>query len=285
VIDGLQGITVTGNYDIGFRGLIYNLDGTRRLFVDTAFAPAVPAHVTWYADRIEVYQYSSGGVLMVFYGKNFETNGSAITGIAPGATFTTDPLAVRVRSGLVTGSVQGDLLSVIDRAVIRKTISGNVSRDSVERFSAVTAQNNLSFGGIGCTMTIQEAGPVRTGAANITLAVPGSWVNDHGGSGAIRMGRINETSGVTELLATSATGPDAGGSMVFSGESKNGTSLFGLLTATPTTVKQGLPVTTREVPLPGAIVKGTGLWILILVLLVVAAAVAAAYFRSQKDHD
>ena len=285
VIEGLQGITVTKCYDMGFPGLAYNLNGSEKLYIDTALVPAAPAHVTQYADRVEVYQYSTNGVLMVFYGENFEMNGTVITGNATGATFTTDPLVVGVSSGTVAGSVEGDLVSVITRGWLCKTISGNVSRDSVERFMAVSTQNNLSFGGIGCVMTIDKESAIRSGAANVTFAVPASWVRDHGGTGAIHIGRINETTGVAELLPTSAIGPDAVGTMVFRGESKNGTSLFGLVVASAGPSGQGLPVVTYEAPRRGPIFGGTSLWILILVLLLLGAAGAAAYFWSQRREN
>lgn len=293
VIPGLAGITVTQTYHMGFRGLIYNPDGSRSLFIETALAPAVPARVTRYADRVEVYQSGSPGVLMVFFGENFEKKGSRITGIAPNASFTTDPLVIPVRKGTVTGSVYGDLISVIERSTLRKTISGNVSGDAVGRFTAAAAQENLSFGGAGCTMYLEKSPSLRLGASTVSLAVPVPWVEEQGGADLIRIGRIDGTSGAAELLETSATA--SAESVRFRGESPNGTSIFALISVRPVLAEEPAPpVMTPAAPPAEVAAACPTLWCtllrllseycLLLVLLLLVTAGAAILYRLERDH-
>jgi hypothetical protein len=70
------------------------------------------------------------------------------------------------------------------------------------------------------------------------LTVPPSWVTRHGGRDAVRIARTGDTGGRTELLATTYVGTDDAGNMVFSGDSPNGTSIFGLITSQATAAEK-----------------------------------------------
>jgi GTPase len=77
-----------------------------------------------------------------------------------------------------------------------------------------------------------------TGPANVTLSLPSSWVNQHGGKESVYISRISDTTGMTEVISTIYTGTDAKGNMVFRGDSPNGSSIFGMITAKATALKQ-----------------------------------------------
>jgi hypothetical protein len=55
---------------------------------------------------------------------------------------------------------------------------------------------------------------------------------------AVRIGRISDDTGTAELLKTTYNGTDQQGNLVFCGQSPNGSSVFGMLTAKATAIKQ-----------------------------------------------
>ena len=216
----------------------YNAAGSGGLSIDTTAAEGAHATVTVTSTEVSVYQHGSPGVLITFYGEQFRTEGNFIKGKVKKADFVTDPLTVNVTGGVVSGSVRAVLTALTQHVTIENTISGNLTDDTTNRFRTVMAQNNLPFGGTAYTFTVRKGNLTTTGAANITLTVPASWVDKNGGKDAIRIARISETTGNTELIHTVYTGMDENGTMTFRGESPNGTSIFGMLTAKVTAEKQ-----------------------------------------------
>ena len=178
-------------------------------------------------------------MLITFYGEQFRREGKFIKGQVKKADFVTDPLIVNATGGVVSGSIRAVLTALTQHVTIENTISGNLTDDTTNRFRTVMAQNNLPFGGTAYTFTVRKGNLTTTGAANVTLTVPSSWVDRNGGKDAIRIARISETTGTTELIQTVYLGMDKNnGTMTFRGDSPNGTSVFGMLTAKATAEKQ-----------------------------------------------
>jgi len=288
--DLVHPMVVTGVYHIGFPGLTFNADGKNTLILDLNAAHAAGAVVTSYFDRIEVYQHNSPGVLITFWGDQFNTTSQTITGTVSHAEFTTDPLNATFPLGTVSGSVHAALPALIQPGLLTKTLTSPVNAATTSRFSDITAGSSLNMNAVAYTLTVKKEN-LTTGAANVTLTVPASWVNINGGKDAVYVPRIGDD-GKEELLSTSYTGTGPTGTLIFRGDSPHGTSLFGLLTAEATAAKQEEhPNVTINALSKPAMVTNVGMfeWLFqtlsanpLLILVVIAVLVGTLYFGWWK---
>ena len=288
--DLVHPMVVTGVYHIGFPGLTFNADGKNTLILDLNAAHAAGAVVTSYFDRIEVYQHNSPGVLITFWGDQFNTTSQTITGTVSHAEFTTDPLNATFPLGTVSGSVHAALPALNQPGLLTKTLTSPVNAATTSRFSDITAGSSLNMNAVAYTLTVKKEN-LTTGAANVTLTVPASWVNINGGKDAVYIPRIGDD-GKEELLSTSYTGTGPTGTLIFRGDSPHGTSLFGLLTAEATAAKQEEhPNVTINALSKPAMVTNVGMfeWLFqtlsanpLLILVVIAVLVGTLYFGWWK---
>jgi PKD repeat protein len=291
-VEGLAGVTVTESYPVGYTGLSFNTAGDNMVTIDSESAREAGAVVTMYNNRVTSYQHNSPGVLITFWGDQFHTEGGKIIGTVSRAEFTTDPLTVNVSGGEVAGSVRAVLTSISQPVVIENAITGDIPLTTAETYNALLAQDNQSIAGIAYLMKFQKGNLTSTGAANVTMTVPQSWVDLHGGKDAVRIARTSDETGMTELLITTYIGPDPGGNMVFSGDSPHGTSLFGLITAQATAAeKKEHPNETFIPSSKPAMITNVGMfgWLVaiifenpVVMVILVAVLAAAAYFGWWK---
>jgi hypothetical protein len=277
---------------MGFEGMSFNADGSNSLSLDLGQAEVAGATVTVYADSVTVYQHSSPGVLITFWSDNLQIKNRKITGTVKKAEFATDPLLANLSIGNVSGSLRADLPALTQRVTIDNTISGNVNADLINRFRGITALNNLSMDSIAYTMDVRRVNLSHTGTANVTLTIPPVWVNMHGGKDAVRIARISDETGTTELISTVYTGLDKKGNMVFRGDSPKGSSIFGMLTAKATAEKQQeQPNVTLQPLQKPAIATDIGMfaWLLgivqqnpILIVIVIAVIAVLVYLGYHK---
>ncbi len=277
---------------MGFEGLSFNADGTDTLVLNLDQAQNTGAQVTIFSDRVEVYQHSSPGVLITFWGDRFVKIGGNITGKVTKADFVTDPLVANLSIGNVSGSVKAILSSLTERGAVKTTIQGNVSQETVEQFQTITEKNNLQMQSVAYTLDVRKVKIPQTSAANITMSIPPSWVDRYGGKDAVRIIRISEETGTSELLDTVYMGLDPNGNMVFRGDSPNGSSLFGLLTAKATAMEQEQNPDSPIIPVSRPAMStniGMVSWIMtiftdnpISIILIIGIIAAAVYFGWWK---
>jgi hypothetical protein len=285
---------VAESFPMGFEGLSFNADGQNSLDLDLDRADAAGATVTTYFDHVEVYQHASPGVLITFFGDAFAIKDRKIKGTVKRAEFATDPLIANLTVGPVSGSVHAVLTALTQRVTIDNTINGNVSAGITEQLRSVVAQNNLQMEAVAYTMDVRRVNLAKTGAANVTLTVPPSWVDQHGGKDAVKIARIGEETGVAELLTTSYIGIDSRGNVMFRGDSPNGTSIFGMVSAKATAIKQqeGPGVTIQPITNPAMFTDvGMFSWlagillenpILIVIVIILVAVLGYASMRRKK---
>ena len=268
---GITAPAASGNYPMGFAGLVFNADGQGTLSIDIAAAQAAGAEVTIYVDRIEAYQHNSPGVLLTFWGDNLKINNGTITGPVSRAEFTTDPLNATLAFGTVSGSVHAALPVLIQQVNIDLTIPGYLSTDIQNQFQNILSSNGLRLDTVACTLNVHKVN-LTTGPANVTFTIPSFWVDEHGGKDAIRITRISEETGKQELIDTAYEGVDTQGNMIFRGDSPNGTSLFGLVTTGTTAAGQNAS------PILGMFVRLIG----VILIGVIALLAVIAYFGWWK---
>ena len=286
-VEGLAGVTVAESYPVGFVGMSYNTDGQNSVSIDISSAEQAHATVTTFFDHVEVYQHGSPGVRISFYFDKYDLKDDIITGTAKRAEFVTDPLTVNVSTGKVSGSVQAVLISIDKPVKVENIITGDIPLTTAEDYSTLLAQDNQSVAGIAYLMKFHRGNLTSTGAANVTMTVPLSWVVLHGGKDAVKITRTSDETGMTELLKTIYIGPDSGGNMVFRGDSPHGTSIFGLVTAKATAVeKQAHPNETYIPASKPAMITNVGMfgWIFgiifdnpVLIVVPIAVFIVALY--------
>jgi hypothetical protein len=281
-------------YPMGFEGLSFNADGKKTLDLDLAKAEGAGAVVTRYTDRVEIYQHGSPGVLITFWGDRFEERGGRIKGTVRTAEFITDPLEAKLNLGDVSGSVRAVLPALTQRAEINNTINGQVTPDLKDQFRALYEQNNFQIESIAYTFDVRRANLAATGPANVTLSLPATWVNQHGGKESVRISRISDTTGTAELMLTVYSGTDAKGNMIFYGDSPNGSSVFGMITAKAAAIReQEHPDVTIQPLQKPAIDTDIGMfaWLLgmmrdnpVIIILVIAVLGVAVYVGWYRPH-
>jgi hypothetical protein len=277
---------------MGFEGMSFNAEGDNSLSLDMGQADAAGAVVTVTAESVSVYQHSSPGVLITFWGKNFTIKDRKITGKVERAEFATDPLLANLSIGNVSGLVRADLPALTQRVTIDNTINGIISPDVTDKFRTAAAEHNLELQNVAYTFDVRKVNLTKTGPANVTLTIPPLWVEGHGGKDSVKIARISEETGITELISTVYTGLDKKGNMVFRGDSPKGSSIFGMLTAKATAEKvQEQPNVTLQPFQKPAIVTDVGMyaWLLgiagqnpILIVIVIAAIAVIAYLGWYK---
>jgi hypothetical protein len=220
----------TTSYQVGFDGLMYNVDGKNTLDIDLAKARRSLATVSVYQDRVEVYQRDPDGVLITFRGSTFTLQGDRISGPVTSADLVTDPVEAPLTPGTVSGSVWAVLPELTQRGTLKTTISDTPSSSLVDLFRSILEQNGLVYDTVAYIFDIRKSSMPRSANASVNLTLPESWVKQHGGTGLIRIIRISDSTGAAELLPIHYTGTDRKGMMHFEGISVNGTSVFGLIT-------------------------------------------------------
>jgi hypothetical protein len=240
------------SYQVGFDGLSYNADGKNTLDVDLAKARRSLATVSVYADRVEIYQRAPDGVLVTFRGTGFAVQGDRVTGPVKSADLITDPVEAPLTPGIVSGSVRAVIPELTRQGTIRTTIDDRPGSSLIDQFRSVLDQNGLEYGTIAYTYDVRKSNMPKTTNASVNLTLPESWVNEHGGTSAIQIIRVSDTTGAAELLPVTYTGTDKKGMMHFEGISVNGTSVFGLITLKASKMAQendpGLTITPMQQP-------------------------------------
>ena len=261
---------VSGLYPIGFTGLSYNLDDKKTLIIDMSLAKAAGADVTIYSDRIEVYQHHSPGMLLTFWENNLVIINGSINHQVSRAEFETDPMNATLALGTISGSVHAIPTRIILPSFIRLTINSSFDPETLGKIRNVSAQNNLELEKIAYTMDVERIILPETEAADVTMTLPPSWVNQQGGTDSIHIARINNETGATELLNTEFGGSDSSGNMIFRGDSPHGTSQFVLFSARPgSPQKQGQ--------------YNFLLLVMILIIIITALAVTVVYFDERRQ--
>jgi hypothetical protein len=277
---------------MGFDGMSYNAVGDSTLDINLDAAQAAGATITSFPDRLELYQHNSPGVLVTFWGDQFDYTSTRITGKVDRAEFATDPLVAGLSYGNVSGSIRAVLPALTQRVVINNTIRNIASPVVTRQFDDVLQKNNLTLDSVAFTMTVERVNLSSTGAANVTFTLPTTWIAAHGGKDAVWITRVSDKTGITELLQTVYVGTDPAGNMVFRGDSPNGSSLFGMVTAKATAIEQQEHPNVTYVPMSKpAMTTNVGMyaWLIgiieenpIIIVIMIAIVAVCVYFGWWK---
>jgi PKD repeat protein len=227
-------------YRIGVDGVTFRQDpsGVMTIEINYQVAQQAGAVMDINDTYITVYQKHPYGVLLMFHGDRFTQEYETISGRVTRAEFKTDPLITNMSYGIVGGSLNAEMFSLPKDAQVDIVIREKNDAEVISRFNDAAERNGLKIDAIAYTFDVTRRNFNTTGAANISLTIPVSWVDRHGGKDSVRIARNSGQTGPVEFLRTSYTGPDGGGNLIFSGISPNGTSVFGLITAHEISAKQ-----------------------------------------------
>ena len=225
-------------YQLGFDGMSFNADGKNTLNLDVNKAQNSGSTVTVYDDRVEVYQRTQYGVRITFRGDRFVRTGDKISGHVRIADFVTDPVEAPLTPGNVSGTIHAILPALTQTGMITTALDDQPDHILAEQFRMVLTQNGLQMDTVAYTFDVRKENVPKTGEAIVSLTLPESWVNLHGGKDAVRIIRVSDATGIGELIPAIYTITDTNGMMNFQGISINGTSIFGMITLKATKMKQ-----------------------------------------------
>jgi PKD repeat protein len=153
-------------------------------------------------------------------------------------TLTTTPQeAVVPGVGPVSVSLEAGLSSLPVGATITTVISEPVNPNVLKAFEVALAYEGKEIQAVAFTLTVIKTNIGTTLPATITMTCPPDWINNNGGKEAVSIVRIGDD-GTIQVLETRYAGTDLTGNMIFEAESPAGLSLFGLLTAKASAVRQ-----------------------------------------------
>jgi hypothetical protein len=193
--------------------------------------------------------------------------------------------------GVVSGSVESGLDSISEGAEVNLTLKKPEDKD-ILAFEAAMIKEGRELEAVAFTMTVKKTNVTATGPATITMTVPPDWVARNGGITAVSIVRTADD-GTTQVLPTTFAGIDfKTGNLVFEALSKDGLSVFGLVTAKASvTEKEENPNATVVVASKSMVSTNVGMyaWMMSIleqnpVILVILLAVVAlvAYFGWWK---
>lgn len=269
---------VSQNYTAGFVGLLYNADGNNTLDLDISKAKASGAAVTIEPDHIDVYQHESPGVLFRFWLDTSDIrNTTRIVKPANSAELWTDPLVANFTTGTFSGSLHASPTRVLPPSMLNITLSRCIPPWVTERILTVSAQNNLEPNDVVYTMKVVWVHLPETSAANATMTLPASWVDQLGGSDSIHIAGISDGSGTTELLNTVVLGRDPSGTGIFQGDSTHGASLFALFSARQNGDSQQQEQSPQNIPINLLVIAG-----ILVIVLIALVLILIMFGRRQK---
>jgi PKD repeat protein len=287
----------TQSYVIGTDGVRFEKDpatGGAKLTIDYAVATAGGAVVLFSEKRVTVYHRHSPGVLLTFYSDHFTNENGTISGDVTRAEFLTDPVTGNMTYGHVDASVGAEMFALPQDARVNVTLRENVTEGLADTFRSLAERNNMAFTAAAFTYEVQRIEFATTGAANVTFSLPSSWVEQHGGTQDMKIFRVSDGNGTAETIRTTYTGTDPNGNMVFRGDSFNGTSIFGLVAAKASAIKQEEePQATIVASSKPAIVTDIGMfsWLATvllenpaILLLIIALVAGVVYFGWYRRH-
>jgi PKD repeat protein len=272
--------------------------------IHTDDAKAAGATVTIAEDKSSVTIEQPGFTLTIVAenvkeGKD-ENNKDVITGekITSIDLVTTPQEAVISTVGTVSASVEAGLTSLPMGAAITTTLSQEVAPDAQSAFQVAMKDEGKEITAVAYTMSITKTGIEKTEGATVRMSCPPDWVNNHGGFAAISIVRYGDDKS-TDILDTHPVYDkdgnmfvDENGNMVFEAFSPKGLSIFGMVSAKASAIKQQEEpgVTIQPITNPAMFTNiGMFSWLLgiifenpILLVVVIAIIGVIAYFGWRK---
>lgn len=274
---------VFGNYTAGFRGLLYNADGSNTLDMNISTARAAGAAITIEPDHIDAYPPGLPGLVLRF---RVDTSaGANLAGIeknVTGAELRTGPLVGNFTTGTFSGSLHAVPARILPRSTINVALTTCIPEPVRETVRILSSQNNLALKDIPCMMNVTTTDLTETAPAEVSMTLPASWVEQQGGTGSIHIARISHETGSPELLNAVFTGRDTG-AMTFRGDSSRATGLFVIFSAGEPIPQN--PERQRETGLttPSDWFSNPLFAIAILVFILIALALIALSFRRRQE--
>lgn len=202
--------------------------GISRIAVNTS-AKHTGERVTVKGDRIIIAR--PGLLMTVLTGDITETNGVA-SGFIRSVTAELDPVAGTIDGiGDVKGRISLSLRGVPADARVNVTYAPELTPAVWSAIALVAADEEKGIDAVACVMHLEKTG-IANGedilGATIRISVPPTWVEAHGGAGAVRIAHIADN-GTVKFLETQPAGTDGAGNLIFEAESPAGLSGFALL--------------------------------------------------------
>jgi PKD repeat protein len=243
----LWGEQVSVNYDLTVAGssTTTGSTGQQELMIDRADAEKAGATIEVTDKLVEIVQE---GFTLTVVAENIEEKNGIITGEnVKSINLATTPQEATISGvGTVSTTIEAGLSSLPEGAAITTTISDQVTSEVQNAFQVATLNAGLEITAIAYTMSVTKTGIETTKeGATVTMTVPPGWVDAHGGQDAIHIVRMDDK-GIPEVLVDTHLVVDEKGNMIldkygnmqFEAISPNGLSIFGMVSAKATAIRQ-----------------------------------------------
>jgi len=146
--------------------------------------------------------------------------------------------------GEIAGKIDLDLNTLPTDVTIRMSTSTEPDPDAQSAFALAASEAGVTDPHIAYVLSVDrdnlENGTAIESAV-ITMKVGPDWVDSHGGVDAVQIIRYDPDTGEQQVLETEFAGYDEEGRAVFTGNSPNGLSVFGLMGKAPEVISAPAP--------------------------------------------
>lgn len=173
-----------------------------------------------------------------------------VSGVVKSTTLRTDPIFGDIEE--VGGKFFVSFESTYDNAPpcpsgIKVTLNTPPTGDMLKSFQVGAYRQGLEISKFAYTMNVRTLNVSPFNPVKLTMTVSTEWVTAAGGKNAVRIMRVTDE-GQAQILETKTAGYDQFGNVIFTAESPDGFSTFGLLSLRPAAVIPPLPTIPTIIP-------------------------------------
>jgi hypothetical protein len=175
------------------------------------------------------------------------TSTVSVTGTGTVSSGTLSAGSIDDMTGATAGWSAASTSQPASGATITTTISMAPPTETLAAFQSAYQVQGQGINAVAYTMTVSKSGITSTGPATITMAVPLSWVESHGGLNSIGIARAADD-GTVSTLATTYTVDTATGMVTFTAQSPNGLCVFAVVAVNAAATVAGNTTVTTTAP-------------------------------------
>lgn len=210
--------------------------GQQDVTIDLARVRATGAVVTVSRDRnVVVVQHQKFS--LAFHGERITATDTTVTGTVKSINLSTVPLSTDFSIGPVSGFLEATLASLPRTgAAVTNTLSETIDPSVKGQLNSAAQKAGLNVHAVAYTFRVEKSSVDARGLAIVTMTVPKRWTDWYGGVSDLTVIRLGDDRSV-QVLQTQFLGIDEKGEVVIAALSPQGPSVFGMLTAKATAMK------------------------------------------------
>nr|WP_319377584.1 PKD domain-containing protein [uncultured Methanoregula sp.] len=213
---------------------VSNVTATTSAGVQNVTIDTTGGNVTKSGNVVTISNTTSWSSLAITLAANTtQSTGTAVNGTVETVKATTEPVTAPIASvGTPTVQIALNMSAMPGTtSAITQTITKDPDAAAQSSFSLFASSAGKQIDEIAYTLNVQKTNLANAGdggiiqSATLTMTVSKTWVDAHGGTGALAVLRRADD-GTTQILTPTVTGPDSSGNYLLTIVSPNGLSTF-----------------------------------------------------------